>query len=95
MNNQISNLIGLGLYTLPEAFLYSGVPTQKLSRWIFGTLILLSPKFQNTRPFHKIRAIIYLWPDIIRAFDSPKGTRFQIISADAKYEKFRFVEKST
>jgi len=38
MNNQQSNqIIGLGVYTLQEAALYSSVSYQKLSRWLYGT----------------------------------------------------------
>lgn len=31
------NIIGLGVYTLQEAALYSHIKTHKLSRWVFGT----------------------------------------------------------
>jgi uncharacterized protein (DUF433 family) len=30
-------IIGQGVYTLPEAYLYSNVSVQRLSRWIFGS----------------------------------------------------------
>ena len=36
-NQQSENIIGLGVYTLKEAALYSGVSPQKLSRWLYGT----------------------------------------------------------
>ena len=32
-------ILGLGVYTLQEAALYSGISSQKLSRWIYGTRI--------------------------------------------------------
>lgn len=36
-NRQHDNLVGLGVYTLQEASLYSTISSTKLSRWIFGT----------------------------------------------------------
>ena len=32
----VDDLIGLGIYTLQEAALYSGLTPNKLSRWVFG-----------------------------------------------------------
>lgn len=34
---KIDNTIGIGIYTLQEASLYSQISPQKLSRWVFGT----------------------------------------------------------
>ncbi len=36
MNNKTNQIIGLGVYTLQEAALYSYVSANKLSRWVFG-----------------------------------------------------------
>ena len=57
------------------------------------TLILISPSLHNAKQFHKVRAVMYVWPDIIKAFKAPAGTCFQITSIGVNYERFRFEER--
>ena len=57
------------------------------------THIILSPTLQMCDKFTQARAIIVLWPDIVRADDYLKGTRLQIQPTDSKHERFRLVKK--
>lgn len=57
------------------------------------THIILSPTLQMCNAFIKARAIIVLWPDIVNAYNSTQGSRFQIQPTDKKHERFRLVKK--
>lgn len=57
------------------------------------THIILSPTLHNCNKFTQARAIIIVWPEIIDAYNQPKGSRFQIQPVDVKHERFRLVRK--
>ena len=40
-------MIGIGLYTVPEAAAYTGIPSQDISRWLFGYTAK-----RNHKPLH-------------------------------------------
>jgi hypothetical protein len=59
------------------------------------THILLSPTMhKKATDFQRARAIIVLWPQLTKAFVSPKGSRFQIQATDSSCEHFRLEQKS-
>ena len=57
------------------------------------THIILSATLQKCNKFTQARAIICLWPEIVHAYNQPKGTRFQIQPTDRRHESFRLVQK--
>ncbi|MBN1362942.1 MAG: hypothetical protein JW993_20250 [Sedimentisphaerales bacterium] len=58
------------------------------------THVLLSPTMHmKVNQFGKARAIIVLWPDLVKAYDSERGSRFQIQLVDKDYHSFRLVSK--
>lgn len=58
------------------------------------THIILSPTMHSkAKQFQKARAIIVLWPDIMRALKAPPGSRFQIEATDSSYDHFKLVLK--
>jgi len=57
------------------------------------THIILSSTLKQETGFVKARAVVVLWPEIVRAADAPTGTRFQMQTIDAAHERFRLVRK--
>ena len=57
------------------------------------THIILSGTLQNSTQFNKARAIVVLWPEIVKVFDCPRGSRFQMQTIDKKHEHFRLLYK--
>ena len=58
------------------------------------THIILSPTLQRCNKFTQARAVIVVWPDIVRATDAAAGSRFQIQTVDGQHEHFRLVKKN-
>jgi hypothetical protein len=54
----------------------------------------MSSCLHKAKQFHKARAIIYVWPEIVNAVAFPAGARFQIASVGENHERFRFSEKN-
>lgn len=51
-DKQNSTIIGLGVYTLQEASLYGGIPSHRLSRWVFGVGNYLPVIYSQLRSQH-------------------------------------------
>lgn len=58
------------------------------------THIIISGTLQKETEFVKLRAIVLLWPNIVRAVGYPKGTRFQIHVIGEKHEHFGWTQKA-
>ena len=57
------------------------------------TFVLMTPTLHRAKQFQKARAIFYVWPHILEAFNVNEGTRFHIVPIGSKCESFRFEEK--
>jgi hypothetical protein len=58
------------------------------------TLVLFSSALHEAKQFHKIRAIISEWPNIVSTFKYPMGARFQVMPVGVNCERFRWEEKN-
>jgi hypothetical protein len=49
------------------------------------TAIFLSGKLQQKPAFEKVRALLYVFPEIVAAYQGPRGTRYRLVAIRTGY----------
>ncbi len=63
----------------------SGTPLPRICRDAGITHVIIRGRLNNLRQWERARALIVLWPDLVRAYEGPEGREFRLKKGPGKH----------